>query len=166
LFAALPGRGWLRGTPRPEGYYPLKATATRYLKRQPTDTNPSFLQTTYCFPVPECEKNIKTILIAGQHRILHQGENWNDTLRRRADLQCVTREEDTITIHTDHEFGFNLLHSAYIGNPLLTDVNGDSYYDIIVDVSGGRRLLFIQGKNRTFEMRELRGHDTTGRPGC
>lgn len=166
LFAALPKRSWLRGTPHPEGYYPLKATATRYLKRQPTDSNPSFLQTTYCFPAPECEKNIRTLLIVGQHRILHQGEKWNDTLRRRADLKYITRKEDTITIHTEHAFGSHLLHSAYIGNPLLTDVNGDSYYDIIVDVSGKRRLLFIQGHDQTFEMRILREHDATGGAGC
>lgn len=156
IYSALPLNSASVRDVSPSGYYPLKSTITHFRKLQPSDTNPAFLQTTYCFTLPSCEKYFREILITNRYRLLHQREKWNDTLRLSAYLSVITNDNDTVLIHKEKEYGTAILCNAYIGNPILTDVNGDGRYDIIIDVNKGGRLLFLQRENFIFEPRNLR----------
>ena len=166
IFSALPLNSASAREVSPTGYYPLKSTITHFRKLQPSDTSPSFLQTTYCFTPPSCEKYFHEILITSRYRLLHQREKWNDTLRQFAHLSVITKDNDTILIHEEKEYGEALRHSAYIGNPILSDVNGDGRYDIIVDVNNDGRILFLHREEFVFEPRKLRNTTINGSGGC
>ncbi len=53
-----------------------------------------------------------------------------------------------------------------IGDPYLTDINGDHLLDIILNASRGRKLLFLQRELKGFEERTLIQADATGSGGC